>query len=381
MKTRLVGAALLAVIAASSAAQDQPPPAKPAPPRVERRLADRIDRLAVSGDGAWLAASDVRGALELVSVETGEQRILVPEGPAPSASGPQPTMFQHLLFTADGSVLVAVPGRADDGACAVRFISVADGKELRTLDVSSERERGTNRNAGGNTLHQIDAGPGGSKVRLLRQSTVEVWDAASGKKTESAKNSPYSQRNVHSRDGALTGGGATTVFWVLEAASRKELWKQDRVKIDMKGKNVDVMTEARCRVLGFTSDARLLLVFAEIEETKNLTKLTGKNLDSNTKKTNRIEAYASADGKPAWRRDLSQQSYPWGFCATGDVVAAVDDGKLLFIDATSGQTRDTAPSSAKYECVDATGDGLTFWAGTTDGRLVKAKTFPAPKGK
>lgn len=229
MRTRIAFAVMLAVLGAPAAAQDPAlPPPKPAEPKIERRLPSAGDRVAVSPDGKWIAASDYGGALTLFSTQTDEKRSVVPEGPARTADGPGPTTFEQLVFT---------------------------------------------------------------------------------------------------------------------------------------------------------TDARLLLVYASLEETKDPASLTGKNLDSRTKEWTRIEGYATADGKASWHHDFSQHVYPWAVCVGADIVAVIDEEKLVFLNATTGQTRETAPASAKYECVAAARDGLTFWAGTYDGTFVKVKTFAAPKTK
>jgi outer membrane protein assembly factor BamB len=382
MRVQVALAVVFAALAAAARAEDPPvAPPKTPDPKIERRLPAPADRIAVSPDGKWIAASDNRGALVLFAAESDEKRSLVPEGPARTADGPRPTTFEQLVFTDDGSVLVAVPVSADDGAQIVHFMGVADGKELRTLDTSVKRDPQTRRVGEGDCLLQVGAEPGGSKVRFLRQSSVEIWDTASGEKVESRKNEPYAQQSVRTADGALTAYGVTSEFRVVDTASGKERWKFNHSHVAMSGKKVDTMTSATCKELGFTTDAKLLLVYADIEETRDPGSLNANNLDSRTKKTRRIEGYSTADGKLVWHHDLSQDAYPWQPCIGADIVAVVDDGKLVFLNAASGQTKDTAPASAKYECVAASRDGLTFWAGTDDGRVVKVKTFPAPKGK
>lgn len=273
----------LAVLAASAAGQDVPPSAKPPAPKIERKLAADVDRLAVSPDGRWLAAVDRGGGLTIFSTETDERKLVRPS----AGKDDHAARFDDLVFTQDSAWLVAVPKDADDGAQVISIVSVVDGKEARTIDVSTKREPGGYRTLSGDPLHDVGTEPGGSKVRLLRQSVEETWDAATGQMTGSVANKPYAQRKRRSPDGSLVAGGATSVFWVQDAAGAAEKWKVDLDSLKKSGNKVASMTTAYCTVLGFRGDGKAVLVYTSSETVKSPESLTGNNVDKRSKKIGR----------------------------------------------------------------------------------------------
>jgi WD40 repeat protein len=359
---RVVVAAWLLAFWASADAQDAAPPAKPAELKIVRKLAGPVEGLALSPDGKWIAAAGRSDELTLFSTSDDAKKAV--SGAA--AAGDDVSRFDSLVFTEDSAYLAVVRWRKSGGDVAV--VSVADGKVVRDLAFTES-----------DSLHHVGAEPGGSKLRFLCQQTMSTIDAATGEKSATVKNDPYAQRRVVSADKSLAACGVISKFWVVDAVG-KERWRVDLNATVMKGSKVDVMTTATCHVLGFTADKRMLVVRAETETIKDPTSLTGKNIDQRTTKTSRILGYGAADGKSAWKRDVPESVTRGDVCVAGDVVAFVSDGKITLVNAATGQTRDTL-SGSTFTCVAGTVDGLTFWAGSEDGQVAKAKVYAAPKGK
>src|SRR5262245_10044623 len=128
--TRLILALTLALAAAPRSAPAEDPPTANAPPAkpVVRKVAHSISRMAVSPDGAWVAASDWKGGGAVFSTTGAERRDL----PAHD--------MRRLVFTPDGKFLVTW-GEPTEDVEKVTFLGLAD-RASREIDVTGDKPAG-----------------------------------------------------------------------------------------------------------------------------------------------------------------------------------------------------------------------------------------------
>ena len=355
---------LAAAFAASTAHAEDPPPAKAPPPKpVVRKIANSVGKMAVSPDGAWVAAADWKGGGAVFSTLGADRRDL------PGGS------IRQLVFTPDSRFLVVFADLKDDKQ-KVTFLGVADGA-VHEMDVTGEKPPGEH-SLSPTRVWQIVPGAQGAEVEFMRSSGLETWDASKGEQVGKGDPNFHSSSYAVTNDRKFAAYGSYGDVKVVELATGAE-----RLKIDDpqpakdKAKKGTMVLGFHPSICGFTTDGAYLVVRIEKEVLKDPNALENANMSPEKrlaaiKKTNWIEAFRTSDGKSAWKADCDERVYDDCVRPGAAVIAEIEKDALKWRDAKTGALKGQLVGK-KAAAAAVAGDGATFWVGLDDGTVMPAK--------
>jgi hypothetical protein len=269
-----------------------------------------------------------------------------------------------------------------EGRVVLLAADVATGASRRTIDVSEIQKPETPdaKYQRPNLYYQAHALPGGSRMELLRNDTVEIVELATGERVERRENDgPWVQTKARSADGSLAALQSASRIIVVDGVTGAPRFEIP----DRREGRVATVEVSNCirRPVGFALGANVLVLRDKWDETRDAKPGAREGVADRTERFCRLVGVSAANGKERWKRDISETVYEY-MVAVGAKVAAVPyEGELAFLDCATGKDLGEAAATKLWTCVTAAPDGLTFWAGAYDGTVVELRDVPAPKAK